>query len=268
MIPKSTDKQPTIRARVLHVDADVRQRAIVEVMLSRTTEHAIDLDGVGSLTEARERLKKVRYDVCLLDLGLPDASGTEAVRAVRVAAPALPIVVVAEEDDPWAALASVKLGAVDFLIKDRLHPTMLMRSIVVATCARRLPSSAAVTIAADESTVGIVVRAEDGAIRYCNAVARQLLASDPELLDVAKRLAYGQQGSIWIDDDKGEDMVLVQRSLVQRGGLRQELLTLTVTTPNLRMLPRSASGSRRDSGMIALDGYAGPERRSRAPITG
>lgn len=56
-------------------------------------------------------------DCALLDLGLPDAVGTEAVEALSSLAPQLPIVVLTGSNDPDLASDALRAGAQDYLVK-------------------------------------------------------------------------------------------------------------------------------------------------------
>ena len=54
---------------------------------------------VKRLTEAETYLAQHGVEIILLDLGLPDAQGLEAVRRVRAAAPRVPLVVLTGLED-------------------------------------------------------------------------------------------------------------------------------------------------------------------------
>ncbi len=56
-------------------------------------------------------------DCALLDLGLPDAVGTEGVEALTAVAPELPIVVLTGSNDPELAGEAFRAGAQDYLVK-------------------------------------------------------------------------------------------------------------------------------------------------------
>lgn len=75
-----------------------------------TVQHA------ASLAEALVRVGDPT-DLVLLDLGLPDASGLDAVRAVRAHAPEVRIVVLSADDRPETVRAAIDLGASGFVPK-------------------------------------------------------------------------------------------------------------------------------------------------------
>src|SRR5882672_6281430 len=78
---------------------------------SRSTRHA--LTHVPRLEDALRALGENRFDAVLLDLGLPDALGLEAVGPINTLAPELPIVVLTGNEDQSVALSAVKAGAQD-----------------------------------------------------------------------------------------------------------------------------------------------------------
>lgn len=95
-------------------------------------DHRLLADALGSLIEARfpdwtvvqaaslaEALPQLDTapDLVLLDLGLPDASGVQAVQAVRAHAPQVRIVVLSADDRPDTVRATIELGASGFVPK-------------------------------------------------------------------------------------------------------------------------------------------------------
>jgi PAS domain-containing protein len=65
----------------------------------------------------------------LLDLGLPDAQGLEAVRRAHAAAPRVPLVVLTGLDDESLAAQALQKGAQDYLIKGQIETRGLFRAL-------------------------------------------------------------------------------------------------------------------------------------------
>ncbi len=82
-----------------------------------------------TLKEALECLAKGRPDVCLLDLGLPDAQGLQAVQSIRRESSDLPIVVLTVLNDETLALQALHRGAQDYLVKGKIDGHTLWRSL-------------------------------------------------------------------------------------------------------------------------------------------
>ena len=78
----------------------------------------VELIRATSIADALRALTEGADPVCaLVDLGLPDAIGTDAVEALSAAAPELPIVVLTGSDDPELARDALRAGAQDYLVK-------------------------------------------------------------------------------------------------------------------------------------------------------
>lgn len=67
--------------------------------------------------EAVECFTRHRPSAVLLDLGLPDMNGTEALEIMRKTDPRVPVIVVTGQSDLPTAVNAVKLGAYDFIPK-------------------------------------------------------------------------------------------------------------------------------------------------------
>jgi CheY-like chemotaxis protein len=85
------------------------------------------IESVDRVSRALRRLKGA--DVVLLDLGLPDARGIDAVARLSNEAPEVPIVVLTGHDDSALGLGAVREGAQDFLVKDKVDGPLLDRSL-------------------------------------------------------------------------------------------------------------------------------------------
>ena len=93
------------------------------------------IQAVDRVSTALRRLKGA--DVVLLDLGLPDANGIDAVGRLSNEAPEVPIVVLTGRDDSALGLRAVREGAQDFLVKDRVDGPLLDRSLRYAVERKR-----------------------------------------------------------------------------------------------------------------------------------
>jgi len=84
---------------------------------------------VNSISSAFAYLDKNKTDLVLLDLGLPDSQGLDTVRKVVSQIPLIPVIVLTGFNDNELALASIKIGAQDYLIKGKIDADMFQRSI-------------------------------------------------------------------------------------------------------------------------------------------
>lgn len=81
------------------------------------------------LSDGLSYFEEHRVDVVLLDLNLPDSSGLETVSATVEAAPETPIVVLTGFDDRQAGVQAIEEGAQDYLVKDEVTSSSLVRSL-------------------------------------------------------------------------------------------------------------------------------------------
>ena len=68
----------------------------------------------------------------LLDLNLPDASGIGALERISKSDPSIPIVVLTGLNDEHFGISAVASGAQDYLVKGRVEPETLRRSLLYA----------------------------------------------------------------------------------------------------------------------------------------
>jgi PAS domain S-box-containing protein len=115
--------------RLLLVEDNAADARVVERHLKDAGLNQVNCDVVTTAGEAAMRLQQVEYDLVLLDLGLPDATGLEALRALRAVADLTPIIVLTGSDDYKQGLIAVREGAQDYLEKRRVNAGMLSRVV-------------------------------------------------------------------------------------------------------------------------------------------
>src|SRR6476619_3631964 len=125
----STNEFDIRNIRLLLVEDDPADARVVERHLKDAGLNDVNCDWVQTAAAAAERLQKVEYDLVLLDLGLPDATGLQALRALRAVADLTPIIVLTGSDDYKQGLVAVREGAQDYLEKRRVNAGMLSRIV-------------------------------------------------------------------------------------------------------------------------------------------
>ncbi len=139
---------------ILLVEDNTKDAELLRRTLARTFEPST-VSLVEDVASAREHLSRRRFDVVLLDLGLPDSDGLETLHQVQAANAAIPIVVMSDGDDNGLALAAVHEGADDYMIKGDHRPSSLLRSIKYAM---QRKSDTGKSIATPESPSGLPPR--------------------------------------------------------------------------------------------------------------
>ncbi|WP_321800902.1 response regulator transcription factor [Caballeronia sp. J97] len=98
---------------ILVVDDDHSMRILLIEYLSG---HGYKADGAASAQEAISVFAAKRYDLVLLDLGLPDGDGTELARRWREQAQ-VPIMYITGRKDEADLVMGLELGADDYIVK-------------------------------------------------------------------------------------------------------------------------------------------------------
>ena len=101
-------------ARVLVVDDEPDIRELLELTLVKM---GLGVESVGTLAEAKARLKGERFDLCLTDMRLADGEGLELVRYIAGLGTDLPVAVITAYGSAENAVAALKAGAFDYVSK-------------------------------------------------------------------------------------------------------------------------------------------------------
>ena len=77
-------------------------------------------------------MRRCPSDVAILDISLPDMNGLELVKAMKVAQPDLPILVLSMHDDSLYALRALRAGALGYVAKGEALTSVLsaLRKVV------------------------------------------------------------------------------------------------------------------------------------------
>jgi diguanylate cyclase (GGDEF)-like protein/PAS domain S-box-containing protein len=114
---------------LLMVEDNLGDFRLIREMFNEQDLHDTELTQVKSMGEAEKHLAEGTVDIILLDLGLPDAQGLEAVRRAHAAAPHVPLVVLTTRDDELMAVQALREGAQDYLLKDQIDGRRLLRAL-------------------------------------------------------------------------------------------------------------------------------------------
>ena len=89
-------------------------------------------------------IDRIRPDLLVLDLGLPDKDGMQVLRELRTTHPGLPIVILSARIESHVKAAALDLGAADYITKPFCMDDLLAR---LRSAMRRVNGAAAVPIA-------------------------------------------------------------------------------------------------------------------------
>jgi DNA-binding NtrC family response regulator len=103
-----------LKANVLLVDDEAR---FVEILAERLRVRGLTVDTATSGEAALELVKEKDFDAVLLDLSMPGMGGTEVLREMKKAKPALQVIILTGQGSIQATVEVMKEGAMDFMEK-------------------------------------------------------------------------------------------------------------------------------------------------------
>ena len=123
---------------ILLVEDNIGDARLLREMFKEQGAHFTELTHVDSMGAAEQYLAEHTVDIILLDLGLPDAQGLEAIRRAHAAAPVACVVVLTGLDDESMAELALQGGAQDYLVKGQIEPRGILRALRFAMERKRL----------------------------------------------------------------------------------------------------------------------------------
>ena len=170
---------PTAATRLLLIEDNLGDARLLREMLNEQTSHKTELTHVEDMGEAEKHLAAHALDLILLDLGLRDAQGLEAVRRAHAAAPSIPLVVLTGLDDEDTAAVALREGAQDYLIKGQIESRGLVRALRYAIERKMMEEALFVEKERAQVTLnsigdGVICTDVAGEITYLNLVAESL----------------------------------------------------------------------------------------------
>ncbi|TWU46238.1 Response regulator PleD [Rubripirellula tenax] len=118
--------------QILLVEDEESDAFLVSRTLKQSVYYKFDVVVAGTLSAAMKQLEATDFNVCLLDLGMPDGCGIESLRVIRSIDARIPIVVLTGNDDEALGLTAIETGAQDFIAKNSLDSRSLSRALVFA----------------------------------------------------------------------------------------------------------------------------------------
>ena len=185
-------------AHVLVVDDEPDIRELLELTLVRM---GLDVATVGTIAEAKEKLREDRYDLCLTDMRLSDGEGLDLVRHIAGHAAEVPVAVITAYGSAENAVAALKAGAFDYVSK----PVGLEQLRALVRSALSLPERAEAP-ARDKRLTG------------------RLLGESAPLVQVREMIAKlaRTQAPVYISGESGTGKELAARLIHENGARREQ----------------------------------------------
>jgi DNA-binding NarL/FixJ family response regulator len=132
--------------RILTVDDHQLLREGIAAVLE-AQEDMMLVGEAGNGREAVESFRRLRPDVTLMDLRMPDMSGLEAIAAIRADFPDARIIVLTTYSGDVQAAAALKAGAAGYLLKSLVRKELIETIHTVHAGKRRILAQIATEIA-------------------------------------------------------------------------------------------------------------------------
>ncbi len=113
------------KRRILIVDDDVNLRMALAEQLSLHPE--FEVEEAADVAEARASLANQPSDLVIMDIGLPDMDGREAVRLLRAEGFKRPVILLTGRDSDADTVIGLEAGANDYIVKPFRFAVLLAR---------------------------------------------------------------------------------------------------------------------------------------------
>lgn len=165
---------------------------VVRRGLSQILTEAPDMVAAGEASTGREVLQAVRendYDVVLLDIALPDISGLEVLKQLRIVKPELRVLILSMYPEKQYAVRTLKAGAAGYLTKESAPEELVAAIRKVSRGGKYITPSLAEKLAARLSDEAEKEPYETLSDREYQVMC--LLASGKTITEIATELSLG-----------------------------------------------------------------------------
>ncbi len=171
--------------KILLIEDNPGDARLIKEALSEINSVAVELSHAVRLQEGLKKAAEQKFDVVLLDLSLPDASGLDTIRQAHKAVAGVPIIVLTGFSDETFAVTVVHEGAQDFLVKGNFDGALLMRAIRYAIERKQsqeeLKASREFAMNIIESSLDMIIAVDhEGKVVEFNKAAQKTFGYEPE----------------------------------------------------------------------------------------
>lgn len=145
------------KIRLLLVDDHLVVRIGLRSLLEVQPDMTVTAEAAGGIS-AVDAFAKYQPDVTLMDLRMPDMSGTEATAAIRRTNPDARVLVLTTFDNDEDIYRALEAGAMGYLVKNTDGESLLAAIRAVHAGTYRLPPSIAATLAERQTMPGLSPR--------------------------------------------------------------------------------------------------------------
>jgi DNA-binding NarL/FixJ family response regulator len=206
------------RIRILTVDDHPLLRAGIEALVSSQVDMLVVAE-CSNGRDAIQQFRKHRPDVTLMDLQMPEMSGTDAIIAIRDEFPDARIIVLTTYTGDVQALRALQAGARGYLLKDAVQEELL--DTIRAVHAGRKTLSPTISH-------GIAEHATDDALTKSEIDVLRLIAEGKANKQIADQLSIAEEtvksrvknilSKLGADDRTHAAMIGLKRGIIELKG--------------------------------------------------
>ena len=175
----SVAQEPRV-IRILTVDDHQLLREGIATMLEGQADMAI-VGEAGSGREAIESFRRLRPDVTLMDLRMPDMNGIEAISVIRQECPNARIIVLTTYAGDAQAAAALRAGASGYLLKNLVRKELIETIRAIHAGKRRVPAEIATEIAEHVADDALTEREVDVLRGVASGKSNKLIAAELDI---------------------------------------------------------------------------------------
>ena len=208
------------KVHLLLVEDNRADAELFREILREGWDTSISCTDVPSIQDAEIALEGGAYDLVLLDLGLVESSGLETLEIALAHKWTLPIIVLTALDDFGMGIEAVQAGAQDYLVKQDMRSTVVLRAIRYALERHRLVTRLR---ASREQLRRLVARIEDVRERDRTRISREIHDQ------LGQRLTSLKIDLLWLRNHIVVPLDQIAADLIQRRLMgAEQLLDLTL----------------------------------------
>ena len=118
-----------MKLRILYVEDEPNDQLIMKHSLDKNLHIEFDLTTVSTGQEGLNEVEKKKFDLLLLDYMLPAMTGIELLTELQKRKITTPIIFVTSKGSEKIAVEAIKLGIIDYIVKDEIGTNRLIDSI-------------------------------------------------------------------------------------------------------------------------------------------
>lgn len=166
--------------RILSVDDHQLLREGIAAVLSEQPDMTL-VGQAGNGKDAVESFRRLRPDVTLMDLRMPDMNGIDAIVAIRAEFPNARIIVLTTYPGDAQAAAALRAGAAGYLLKSLVRKELIETIRVVNAGKKRIPPEIATEIAEHVADDALTERELEVLRRVAAGKANKVIAAELDI---------------------------------------------------------------------------------------